>query len=159
MKNEKVKVAWAYVVEPTLALLLVVLGCLTIGVDKLSILVHQFAIDVATLYCAVFFGAALAFLWTFYSKADTDFCTWLDEKNALQVYLHATMYAVAVERIATLSLLATKIFTGTEVALIAAFLFLMAVINSYTLVKNVIGLMKLHTLFNRVSRRNGASIP
>lgn len=159
MKHNNVKVAWAYTVEIILAILLVGLGCTTIGAAALAALVHQFALDIATLYCAVFFAAALGFLWTFYSKADTEFYTWLDEIHFFHVFLHATAYVVAIEGGAIFLLLATKLFTGTGFALIAAFAFFMAVINSYTMVKNVIDLMKLHTLFNRVSRSNGKPSP
>ena len=159
MKHSKTKIAWAYIVEITLAILLVGLGCTTIGAAALAALVHQFASDIATFYCAVFFAAALGFLWTFYSKVDTEFYTWLDEIRSFHVFLHATAYVVAIEGGAIFLLLATKLFTGNGFALIAAFAFLMAVINSYTMVKNVIDLMKLHTLFNRVSRANGKLSP
>lgn len=153
MKHDRFKIAWAYIVEPVLALLVIVLGCLTMGVDAVSALVHQFAVDIAALYCTAFFAAALGFLWTFYSKADSQFCAWLDEKGAFLVYLQATAYVVAVEGGAIFVLLATKIFTGNEFALIAAFSFLMAIINSYTMVKNVIDIARLHTLFGRVARQ------
>jgi len=154
MNHSKSKIAWAYIVEITLAILLIGLGCSTMGAAALAVLVHQFAIDIATLYCAVFFAAALAFLWTFYSKADTEFYSWLDEIRSFHVFLNATVYVVAIEGSAIFLLLATKVFTGNGFALIAAFAFLLAAINSYTMVKNVIDLMKLHTLFNRVSRKN-----
>ncbi|NZD58452.1 hypothetical protein HZU83_17325 [Sphaerotilus montanus] len=154
MNNRKTKIIWAYVTEVILAILLVFLGCVTLGITAVTALVHQFAVDFATLYCAVFFAAALAFLWTFCSKADTVFYTWLDEIQAFHVYLHATGYVVAVEAVAIFLLVATKEYSGSEFSLIAAFAFFMAVINSYTMVKNVIDLMKLHTLFNRVCGAN-----
>ncbi|UCV13674.1 hypothetical protein [Quatrionicoccus australiensis] len=154
MKHRKLKVAWAYIVEIVLAILLVGLGCSTMGAAALAELVRQFALDIATLYCAVFFAAALGFLWTFYSKADTEFYTWLDRIGSFHVFLNATAYVVAIEGVAIFLLLATKLFTGNGFALLAAFGFLLALINSYTMVKNVIDLMKLHTFFNRVSRED-----
>lgn len=159
MKHSKAKIAWSYIVELTLAIVLVGLGCTTMGATALAALVHQFAFDFATLYCAVFFAAALGFLWTFYSKADTEFYTWLDEIRSYHVFLNATAYVVAIEGTAIFLLLATKLFAGNGFALVAAFAFLMAVINSYTMVKNVIDLMKLHTLFNRVSRASRKPSP
>ncbi len=159
MKRNNLQIVWGYAVEPLLAILLVGLACSTIGSTHLANLVRQFATDLATLYCAVFFAAALGFLWTFYSKADTEFYTWLDEINSFGVYLHATAYVVAIEGGAIFALLATKIFTSDTYALIAAFIFFMAVINSYTLVVNVIGIMRLHTLYNRVSKKNGLPQP
>lgn len=159
MKRNKLKIAWGYTVEVTLALLLVGLTCTTIGSAQLANLVRQFAVDLATLYCAVFFAAALGFLWTFYSKADTEFYTWLDEINTFNVYLRATAYVVAIEGVAIFALLATKIFTGNAYSLIAAFTFFMAVINSYTLVANVMDIMRLHTLYNRVSKKNRVPRP
>lgn len=158
MKSDAIKIAWAYIAEIILAILLVGLACTTIGSAALASLVRQFAIDIATLYCAVFFAAALGFLWTFYSKADTEFYKWLDEINSFVVFLHATVYVVAIEAVAIFTLLATKLLIGDTFSLIAAFVFFMAIINSYTLIANVIGLMRLHTLYNRVSEKNGAPL-
>lgn len=154
MRHAKFKIAWGYLVEPILAGLLIVFGCTTIGTNTIAELVHQFAIDLATLYCTVFFAAALAFLWTFYSKADTDFYTWLDEIDAFKIFLHATGYVIAIEAFSIFLLLLTKVYDNQLLAITAAFAFLMALINSYTLVANVIELMKLHTQFNRVSRHS-----
>lgn len=157
MNNRKVKIFFAYAVEIILAILLVVFGCASIGVSAMAGLVHQFAFDFATLYCATSFAAALGFLWTLFSKAESEFFSWLDEIAAAQVYVHAIAYVVAVEAGALFLLLATKFFTGEKFALIAAFSFCMAIINSFTMVMNVLELMKLHALFNKVSRTKSKS--
>lgn len=157
MKRRTLKVAWGYTAELILAILLVGLACATIGSIQLANIVRQFAVDLATLYCAVFFAAALGFLWTFYSKADTEFYTWLDEVKSFGVYLNATAYVVTVEGAAIFALLATKIFTGDAYALVAALIFFLAFINSYTLVANVMGIMRLHTLYNQILKKTKAS--
>lgn len=157
MKRRTLKVAWGYAAELILAILLVGLACSTIGSTQLANIVRQFAVDLATLCCAVFFATALGFLWTFYSKADTEFYTWLDEIKSFGVYLNATAYVVAIEGASILALLATKMLTGDVYALVAALIFFLAFINSYTLVANVIGIMRLHTLYNQVLKKTKTS--
>lgn len=159
MRKVTALVLWAYLSEVILAILIVALGCVTLGFNTVVMLVHKFAVDFATLYCAVFFAAALGFLWTFYSKVDTDFYAWLDERKYFQVYLSSILYVLLVEGAAIFFLLATKLFTGPIFSIIAAFVFFMAIVNSYTMVKNVIGLMKLHTLFNKNLRQNRNLFP
>jgi hypothetical protein len=88
-------------------------------------------------------------LWTFFSKADAPFYRWLDSKGAYRVYLHATAYAVFVSFLSTSSLVFYKHVDNRNLGLAAAFLLVLAVVNMYTLVSNVIGLMRLNALFTR----------
>jgi hypothetical protein len=145
---------WGYFVELAAAALSLVALCLVFGQAAVIAFSRNAAIDVATLFCGIFFAAALAFLWTFYSKSDTEFYRWLDKRGAFDVYLRATGYAVAVSASATLALIGVKYIASDPLTLLAAFLLLLAVINLCTLVQNVFGLMRLNTMFNHVQRKD-----
>lgn len=146
----KLLVIWGYAVELGISALAVVLLCLWVGIDPLLTFLRTAALDIATLFGAVMLAAALAFLWTFFSKADTPFYRWLDSKGALRVYLGATEYAVLVSLLSTSSLVIYKHVDNKSLGLAAAFLLALALANMYTLVSNVIGLMRLNTLFMRL---------
>jgi hypothetical protein len=149
MKNASVNIFIGYAVEPILAILLLTLSCITIGEIEISKSIHQAAIDLATMYCSVFFAAALGFLWTLYSKSDTEFYSWLDEINAFKVYINATIYTITIQVISILSLIVTKIHDGKYLPLFSIFILLMAIISSLTMILNIAQLMKLHTKFNK----------
>lgn len=142
-------VGWGYAVEIAASVLAVSGLCLWLSTDSLLAFLRTAALDIATLFGAVMFAAALAFLWTFFSKADTPFYRWLDSKGAFQVYLRATAYAVLVSLLSTSSLVIFKHVDSKALGLAAAFLLVLALLNMYTLVTNVIGLMKLNALFMR----------
>jgi hypothetical protein len=146
----KLLVIWGYAVELVISALAVVSLCLWVGIDPLLTFLRTAALDIATLFGAVMLAAALAFLWTFFSKADTPFYRWLDSKGALRVYLRATAYAVLVSLLSTSSLVVYKYVDNKSLGLAAAFLLALALANMYTLVSNVIGLMRLNTLFIRL---------
>lgn len=142
-------VFWGYFVELVAAAMSLLLLCIAFSQAAVATFVRSAAIDVATLFCSIMFGAALAFLWTFYSKSDTEFYRWLDKRGAFEVYLQATGYAVAVSAVATFLLISVKYVDSEKLALLATYFLLLAVINLYTLVQNVFGLMRLNTMFNR----------
>lgn len=124
--------------------------CLWFEPKAVASFVRDVALDIATLFGAVMLAASLGFLWTFYSKADTEFYRWLDSRGAFRVYLLATAYSVAVSLLSTMSLVAMKKISDDSFALVAAFLLVLAVINLMTLVRNVIDLMLLNAKFNHV---------
>jgi hypothetical protein len=142
-------VGWAYAVEVLVAALGVVGLCLWLSKESLLTFLRMAAVDIATLFGAVMLAAALAFLWTFFSKADTPFYRWLDSRGAFKVYLHATAYSVLISLLSTSSLVVFKHVENETLGLAAAFLLLLALLNMYTLVMNVIGLMRLNALFTR----------
>jgi hypothetical protein len=119
------------------------------GTESLLAFLRTAALDIATLFGAVMLAAALAFLWTFFSKVDTPFYRWLDSKGAFQVYIQAAAYAVLVSLLSTSSLVIYKHVDNTILGLAAAFLLALALTNMYTLITNVIGLMRLNALFLR----------
>lgn len=154
MMKYKFAIVWGYAAELILAGVLLFLVCMIF--DKLSLVnfIRQSAIDLATLFCAIFFAAALGFLWTFYSKADTEFYRWLHEYGAFTTYLYATGYVVGIEAISTIMLVITKQIPNDTLALAAGYLFLMAAINGYTLIVNVFGLMRLNAHYNQLKSAN-----
>lgn len=147
-------VAWGYFVEIAAAGLILLLLCLALGTTSVVDFVRHTAIDFATLFCAILFGASLAFLWTFYSKGDTEFYSWLDKKGAFNVYLRSTGFVVAISAMTTLVLVTTKEITNPSFSLAAMFLLLLSIINLYTLIQNVFGLMRLNARFNHIRRGN-----
>lgn len=151
MSRRRLLVVWSYLSEILLATLLTTLLCFLIDKSKLVEFIQQSAIDFATLFCAIFFAGALGFLWTFYSKADSKFYVWLDSIGASAVYLHATVYTVFVEGAATLALTFVKYFKNEGLALFGAFLFFLAFINSYTMIINVMHVMKLQITHSRLN--------
>lgn len=140
---------WGYFVEISAAALILILLCLIFGQATIATFVCNVALDAATLFSGIMFAASLAFLWTFYSKSDTEFYRWLDENGAFNIYLGATGYAVAVNAITTLALVGMKHIQSNAFALFATYLLLLAILNLFTLVQNVFGLMRLNTKFNR----------
>lgn len=141
---------WAYAVELLAAGAVLLALCLWFERKAVAAFVRDVALDVATLFGAVMLAASLGFLWTFYSKADTEFYRWLDSRGAFRVYLHATAYSVAVSLLSTLSLVGMKKIADDNFSLVATFLLVLAVINLMTLVRNVIDLMLLNARFNHV---------
>jgi hypothetical protein len=141
---------WAYAVELLAAGAVLLALCLWFEPKAVASFVRDVALDIATLFGAVMLAASLGFLWTFYSKADTEFYRWLDSRGAFRVYLLATAYSVAVSLLSTMSLVAMKKISDDSFALVAAFLLVLAVINLMTLVRNVIDLMLLNAKFNHV---------
>ena len=142
-------VVWAYAVELLAAAAVLATFSLWIGLSEVVGFVRDVALDVATLFGAVMLAASLGFLWTFYSKSDTEFYRWLDSRGAFRIYLFATAYSVAVSLLSTMSLVALKKINGEPFALVATFLLILAVINLITLVRNVIDLMLLNAKFNQ----------
>lgn len=146
MRN-KGKIFWSYFVELLLSTLLTVLTSLLFDKAVIVNFVRISAIDFATLFCAIFLAAALAFLWTLYSKADSNFYRWLFKIDAFSVYMHATVYAIAVEAAATILLICVKYIDSTVLAFFSIYAFFLAGINAITLMQNAFGLMKLNAEF------------
>lgn len=141
-------VLWGYVVELAASGAILLCLCLWLGTDTVVSFLRGAAIDIATLFGAVMVAASLAFLWSFYTKADTDFYRWLEGRGAFAVYLRATGYVVAVSFASTATLLVLKYIDNSYLGLLATYLLLLAMFNLYTLVANVMGLMRLNALYN-----------
>lgn len=142
-------VTWSYAVELLASAAALAALCMWLGPKPVVDFVRTAAIDIATLFGAVMLAGALAFLWTFFSKADTPFYRWLETKGAFKVYVSATTYTVAVSFLSTASLVVAKHVDNQYVGLVATYLLILAVVNLYTLVDNVAGLMRLNAAFER----------
>lgn len=142
-------IGWGYAVEFAISALALLALCMWLSTESVLTFLRTAALDIATLFGAVMLATALAFLWTFFSKADTPFYRWLDSKGAFQVYLRATAYTVLVSLLSTSSLVIYKHVDDRSLGLATAFLLALALTNMYTLVSNVIGLMRLNALFMR----------
>jgi hypothetical protein len=143
---------WGYAVELLAAALAVSCLSLWLQPNALVAFVRTAAIDIATLFCAVMHAAALAFMWSFYTKADTPFYRWLEQRGAFKVYLSATIYTIAVSFITTAALIVTKYVEGLVIGLVATFLLALSILNLYSLVYNVAGIMRLNAKFNALAR-------
>lgn len=152
MHKGMLRVSWAYVVEIVAAAAILIALCLWLGRPVVIGFIRDVALDIATLFGAVMLAASLGFLWTFYSKSDTDFCRWLDTRGAFRIYLSATAYSVVVSLLSTMSLIALKKISDESFTLFGTFMLILAIINLVTLIQNVIGLMLLNTKFNQARR-------
>ena len=150
--NKKLLVAWGYISEIILAVLLMILVSQIWDIQTISSFIEKTASDFATLFCAVCSAAIFAFLWTLYSKADTDFYHWLDDKGALSVYMRAFNYALIIELLATILLILGRAYPSTPINLIGGFFLIMATINLLTFLKNVTSLVKLQTLYTKKTK-------
>lgn len=148
--SKRLYVWWAYIVELLAAGAMLLALCLWFEPSSVAKFIRDIALDIATIFGAVMLAASLGFLWTFYSKADTEFYRWLDARGAFRVYLFATSYSVAVSLLSTMSLVAMKKITNDYFYLAGTFLLILAIINLFTLVRNVIDLMLLNAKFNDV---------
>ena len=152
MKNRFLSI-WGYANEIILSALLIMLACTIWGIADVASFVEKIANDSAALVCAVCLAAALAFFWTLYSKADTEFYRWLDEINAFSVFTNASIYTVIVELLATVMLILVKTYPSPTMNLIGGFLLLLAIINMVTLLKNIADLMKIHTTYTKITKQ------
>lgn len=142
-------VTWSYAVEIIASCLILLFLCIWLGAGAVSSFVRTAAIDIATIFSAVMFGGSLAFLWALFSKAETPFFRWLDSKGALRVYSHATAYTVAVSCSSASALVLAKYVHAEPIGLAATFLLILAVLNLYSLVINVTGIIRLNAKFEQ----------
>lgn len=142
-------VAWAYLVEIVLSSVLLALFLLVFGKDSVVHAVQEVAPDVSAYIGGAMFAASLALFWNFYSKSDTAFMQWLHAQGAYPVYLRAFQVAIAIYAGMLIAGIATKHMKSEAVALVAGWSILLGIVNIYTLVKNVSGMMRLNAEFNR----------
>jgi hypothetical protein len=149
-------VTWAYMVELIASFVVTTLLVVLAGATTVSKVMHDFAGDISTLFGAVMVAAALGFLWTFFSKADTDFYAWLEVKGAFAPFRRATEYVILLSFAATVLPLCLKLpalANSEKFGIAVAFVELLATINLFTLVRNVLDLMRLHAKFTELSRK------
>lgn len=143
---------WAYVVEIVAASLLLCAVVAWFGVGTISAIIDAAGTGVASQFATVMLAGSFGMTWTFYAKADTDFARWLVEKGAFDVYAHALVTSVGVYAALLFSLLVAVSTNSQWIDLFAAWLSVLGAINVYTMLKNVLDLMKLTAKFNERQR-------
>lgn len=142
-------VFWAYAAELVLSSTVLFLVVVAFGIDRVAYFMQVSAPDFAAYFGATMFAASLALFWTFYSKADSDFMQWLQERGAFSVYLRAFHVTIAIYLVMLLAVAAAKHTGSTVIAIAAAWISFLGIINAYSIVKNVSDLMRLNVLFNQ----------
>lgn len=144
-------IIWGYLAEILLASLVLALLLFFYDAHQIADFLKPLASDIATYFSSVMFAAAVAFLWTFYSKSDTPFSKWLYEKGAFKIYLSAYIVAVSIYALLFLLLLITSKMNNDFLSVLTFWVLLLGIINVYTFIKNVIGLLLLNMEFNRAN--------
>jgi hypothetical protein len=141
-------IVWAYLGE-------VILGSLAYGLiiklwdyNKLTDFILKASDDFASKFTAIMFAGSIAFFWGFFSHSNTEFAKWLYKKNAFNIYLKAFLYAIAIFLLTTLALVITQVTQNRLVSAISGWLFVLAIINMFTFIWNIVGIMKLNIVFN-----------
>lgn len=88
-------------------------------------------------------AAVLAFLWTYYNKADGKFALWLYEKGAFKVYLSAFSTTVAYQVLAILFLLLVEVVANRITNTLAVFFSVLALVAFRSFVITVVDLCNL----------------
>ena len=94
------------------------------------------------------FAGSIAFFWSIFSYSNADFVKWLYKKKAFNIYQKAFLYAIAIFLLATLALVITQVTENRLVSAISGWLFVLAIINMYPFIWNIVGIMKLNIVFN-----------
>jgi hypothetical protein len=151
--SQKLNILWAYGSEAVVASL--ILGGLLLFTDTptLANFVQNAASDLAY-FSGIWLAGAIAFLWAFYSKADTPFFQWLYDKGAYNVYLSAYVAAIAIYASLTVCLFLSPKLDNEIFSLAALWLLILGVTNIYTFTNNIIKQSKLNMEFNRKTRSN-----
>lgn len=149
--DKKKAIWWGYISELICTTLVFSLLLYVFDSAKVASVFKSSAIDIATYFSSIMLAGSIAFLWTFYSKSDTQFSRWLYEKGAFNVYLTAYVVAIGVY----ISLLILLIFCSKIdfylFTLFALWFFILGLINVYTFIRNIIGQLLLNMEFNRVN--------
>lgn len=147
MKSNKRLVIWGYAVELICALSVEVVLVLCISTEKLVEFVSKTALAWATL-TGLLFGVALAIWIVLFQVATTRFGDWLERRGALRVYSAAFVTAAGVYGSATaLLILASYGSVLRSVIYVALFGLLLAIINTYTVIRNGMDLLHLQATF------------
>lgn len=147
----KFVVVWGYVVEILLSVLIVALAYIIFGFDDVNVFIKKSAIEMATIVGGGIFAASLAFIWALFTKSESKFYLWLASKGAYSVYLNSAAYSALVSLCLVVILIIVKYTDNTKLPIAAFLLLVLALTNVVTLMKNIIELMKLNSVFNKKS--------
>jgi hypothetical protein len=142
-KNDYVIIGRGYFLEFALSALITVLTCIFFTTSEISNFLKLISDGLIRSIFVPALAAVLAFLWTFYNKADGKFALWLHEKGAFKVYLSAFSATVAYEVLAILFLLLVGIVANAITNTLAIFFSLLALIAFKSFVTTVVDLCSL----------------
>lgn len=92
-------------------------------------------------------AAVLAFLWTFYNKADGKFALWLQDKGAFTVYLNAFAITVAYQILGIIFLVISTVIINSVLIVFAVYFGLLAITSFASFVISVVELCNLCILY------------
>lgn len=139
---------WAYAGEVILASLIYIPILKLWDYNKLTDFIIKASDGLSSKFTAIMFAGSIAFFWSFYSHSDTNFAKWLYKKKAFNIYLKAFLYAIVIFLLTTIAFVVTQTTQNKLVAAITGWLFALAIVNTFTFIWNIVGLMKLNIVFN-----------
>jgi hypothetical protein len=148
VKSDRLLIGWAYLAELFCATLITAFISLFVPELKLA----EFLSKTAGAWAALtggLFAVAMAIWIVLFQVSATPFGDWLDRRGALRIYSLGFATAAGVYAGATALLIVTS-FAATSVSLInylALFGLLLAVLNTYTVVRNGTDLLRLQSAF------------
>lgn len=152
--SKKLLIFWAYVVEIFLSSIIMSLAFLVFEYSEVVEFSRTASKDIATNFAVVMLAASLGLFWTFYSKSDSPFVQWLHEKRAFEVYAWSFLFSIGVYVFLVLFLILTTNISSDWISIVSLWLFVLGLINVYSLIKNTYDLMRLNALFNRKSKES-----
>jgi uncharacterized membrane protein YbaN (DUF454 family) len=123
---------WGYFVELFLAGSLLVLVKNFLKTEAFLKIFDGTEAEIAGLVGGIVLAGSLAFLWTFFSKSDTDFYRWLADKKAFKPYVYGTAYTVFVSFICTIYFIFVKNIKNELSISVAFFILFLTIINLIT---------------------------
>lgn len=148
--KRKITLAWSYAVEVILSLLTLAFGAIAIGWESIQKLTIQLSSNFTTLFLIVMLAAAITATCTLYGKSETKFLVWMERRRILRPYIHAMGYATLVFATSTIASVLISKFNHAALVTATAFLFILSIINTYTMLSNFHGLFKLNMTFNSI---------
>lgn len=143
VENKYLIIARTYLTEHILCALLTILVYLIFSNNQISIFLTHTSDGFIRSILVPALAAVLAFLWTFYNKADGKFATWLQTKGAFTFYLYAFAITVAYEILGILFLIISTAIPNSVLTAFAVYFGFLALISFATFVISVVGLSNL----------------
>lgn len=142
-KNKYLIIARTYLTEHILCALLTILVYLIFSKDQISTFLTDTSDGFIKSILVPALAAVLAFLWTFYNKADGKFAVWLQSKGAFTFYLNAFAITVGYEILGILFLIISTAIPNQVLTAFAVYFGFLALIAFTSFVISVVGLSNL----------------
>jgi hypothetical protein len=142
-ENKYLTIARTYLTEHILCTLLTILVYLVFNSNQIANFVKLTSDGFIKSIFVPALAAVLAFLWTFYNKADGKFAVWLQTKGAFTFYLYAFAITVAYQILGILFLLISTAVVNSILTVFAVYFGFLALTSFATFVISVVGLCKL----------------